>query len=291
MKKLKKICLALVICLITIFATGCANIQYQRVIYSDGTIIDAIGVTINEQKIIDEGFNIVAVKNQIATKMQGYLNTYINAFIVRDDNLNLFQKNTILNHIEYGVSEFNEENTITASIKFKNGEDTSAYTIFKYFYGLHLIEDEVNDENETVVEEFLYNKTITTGQTIFAGSDAQFVSNEFISYFDNKFTQDDVELYYIFGTPQKKLHSDADFEFTQDSVNYYQWHLSDFDDEIKTYTYQIKQVNWYLLALCLTFLLIIVLFIISLFQKKDKIVIKAQIINDENLENIWKDFN
>ena len=246
---------------IVIFSCGCASIQYQRVINKNGKILDAISVKLDTNKIAEAGYNVDKVTLDVKTKMQQYLNALVNAFYNRDDGLLEIEKIAVYNNLRTLVTTNN--GFIIASIEFNN------YNTFKYFYGLHLNEDN-SSSNDNLVEGFLFNKNVTTGKTIFSGSDAVFIANDFMAYFNNDFRIEDCELSYVFGTIENKLHSDADFTFTEDGVTYHQWILSSKDDSISTFTYQMKPVNWYILALGLTAILIIVLFIVSLFVKKKK---------------------
>lgn len=258
MTKLKKILLTLLITFIMLLSTGCASIEYERVLNTDGTILDAVCVKLDNEKITTAGFNLETVKTEIKSKMNLYITAIIQSFYNRDDGLLDIEKISVYNNITTTVTEKNDY--IIASIKFRN------YNTFKYFYGLHLDNDD-NDNTKTI-EEFLYNKNVSAGKTIFSTSDAEFITNEFLCYFDNNFTINNAELLYSFGTPESKLHSDANYKFTHDGVYYHQWVLNDVNQDITTYTYQMKPINWYILALILTFIFIIVLFIISLFQKK-----------------------
>lgn len=261
MTKFKKVLLTFFMAFIILFTTGCASIEYERILNTDGTIIDAVCVKLDNEKIQNAGFNITNLTKDIKSKMNLYINSMVQSFYNRDDGLLDIEKISVYNNITTTVTDQN--NYIVASIKFRN------YNTFKYFYGLHLNED--TDDDTKLIEEFLFNKNLSTGKTIFSTSDAQFITNEFLTYFNNQFTVEDTELSYVFGTPENKIHSDATYQFSQDGVNYHQWIITDINQDITTYTYQMKPVNWYIMALVLTFILIIVLFVVSLFKKKKSI--------------------
>lgn len=264
--KIKKI-LLLAFCLIIIFfTTGCASIEYTRAVNNNGEILDAVSVKLDNSKITSAGYNINEVKNYIETKMQNYLLAIKNSFIERDDDLTSLEKNSVLNNIKYGVTE--KDNYIIASFVFNN------YSTFKYFYGLHLLTED--DDNSTKVQEFLVTKTINSGKTIFSSENAKFITNEFVSYFNNDFTINDANLIYTYGTSSNTLYSDATNKFYLDGINYHQWIIDDINQEITTYTLQANALNWYVLALALTFILLIILYLISIFKKNNK--------NNKNLD-------
>lgn len=274
MTKFKKIMLTFILCFIIFLTTGCASIQYERVVNTDGTILDAVSVKLDKEKITNAGFNIETVTNDVKNKMNLYLNALVQSFYNRDDGLLDIEKIAVYNNLTTGVSIQNDY--IIASIKFRN------YNSFRYFYGLHLVEDTKDDE--TTIKGFLFNKNLSTGKTIFSGSDAEFITNEFMSYFNNKFTINDAKLSYVFGTPESKIHSDSNYEFSEDGINYHQWIITNKNQEITTFTYQMKPVNWYILAIALTCVLIIVLFIISLFKRKDNNKIKNNLNDSESIK-------
>ncbi len=256
--KFKKLLCLILLCTVFLFA-GCATIEYDRIVLEDGTILDAVSVKLDNQKIENAGFNVNDAKEGVKTKMSNYLLQVVNTFKAREDGLSSIEKYAVLNNLTYSVTENNDY--IIASIKFKN------YNTFKYFYGLHLVED--TDKNEPdKVEEFLINKYVTTGKTIFSTDDAKYITNDFIAYFDNKFSLDDTNLSYVFGTSEDKLYSNANYQYSLNGINFHQWIINDINQEISTYTIVPKPVNWYLLALSLTFVLIVILYVISLFTKK-----------------------
>ena len=256
--KFKKLLCLILLCTVFLFA-GCATIEYDRIVLEDGTILDAVSVKLDNEKIENAGFNVNDAKEGVKTKMGNYLLQVINTFKAREDGLSSIEKYAVLNNLTYSVTENNDY--IIASIKFKN------YNTFKYFYGLHLVED--TDKNEPdKVEEFLINKYVNTGKTIFSTDDAKYITNDFIAYFDNKFSLDDTNLSYVFGTSEDKLYSNANYQYSLNGINFHQWIINDINQEISTYTIVPKPVNWYLLALGLTFVLIVILYVISLFTKK-----------------------
>lgn len=256
--KFKKLLCLILLCTVFLFA-GCATIEYDRIVLEDGTILDAVSVKLDNQKIENAGFNVNDAKEGVKTKMSNYLLQVVNTFKAREDGLSSIEKYAVLNNLTYSVTENNDY--IIASIKFKN------YNTFKYFYGLHLVED--TDKNEPdKVEEFLINKYVNTGKTIFSTDDAKYITNDFIAYFDNKFSLDDTNLSYVFGTSEDKLYSNANYQYSLNGINFHQWIINDINQEISTYTIVPKPVNWYLLALGLTFVLIVILYVISLFTKK-----------------------
>lgn len=279
--KLKKLICLILLCSVILF-TGCASVEYGRIVNKDGSIIDAVSVKLDETKISNAGFDINEVKNGVKTKMSNYLLTIINSFQNKDDGLTNIEKFAVLNNLDYMVVEKNDY--IIASIKFKN------YNTFKFFYGLHLIDDS-EDSSPTKIEEFLVNKYVNTGKTIFAGADAQYVINDFLAYFNNTFTIEDANLSYVFGTSEDKLYSDATNHYKIDGINYHEWIINDINQEINTYTLRANPVNWYILALGLTFALIVILFVISLFVKKRNKPLTTFELNDKINKTIDTNLN
>lgn len=258
--KFKKISLAFCL-LFILFFSGCCSVEFSRTIKEDGKIIDAVAVTLDLEKIKSSGYNTSTVIEHVEQKMSSYLSSVILSFKTRDDGLDNISKLTVLQNTTSLV--YQKENKVVALLSFKN------YGTFKYFYGLHLSED----SDDTICEEgFLVNKHISTGKTIFAGEDARFIENDFLSYFNNNFTLDDASYQYTFGTIDDSLYSDADKTYTEDGINYHQWIINSNNPnkEIETYHLQIKPVNWYLTALVVTASFILISFMIVLIKKKFK---------------------
>lgn len=256
--KFKKISVIFCLLLVLIFS-GCANVEFSRTIKEDGSIIDAVAVTLDLDKITNAGYKISEVEEHIEQKMSTYLSAVISSFKTRSDDLDNITKLTVLQNTTPLV--YKKDNKIIAVLKFKN------YGTFKYFYGLHLNED---SKDNTIIEEgFLINKYISTGKTIFAGEDARFIENQFLAYFNNDFSLKDVSYEYTFGTIDDKLYSDADYTFTKEGINYHQWIVKsdNINREIKTYNILVKPVNWYLTALVITATFILVSFAIIYLRK------------------------
>lgn len=256
--KFKK--LAVIGCLLFIFIfSGCANVEFSRTINEKGNIVDAVAVTLDNEKISNAGYNFSEVESYIEQKMSSYLSAVISSFKNREDNLDNITKLTVLQNTTPLI--YKKDNTLIALLKFKN------YGTFKYFYGLHLNE---SSEDNTIIEEgFLINKYISTGKTIFAGEDARFIENDFLAYFNDNFSINDVSYEYTFGTIDDKLYSDADYTFTKEGINYHQWIVksNNTNREIKTYNILVKPLNWYLIALIITATFILVSFAVIYIKK------------------------
>lgn len=280
MKLLKKFG-AIIVCFVVIFiATGCATVQYSRVINTDGSIVDAFCVKLDQSKIESAGVNITTVKTKIAEKMNLYLDALFNAFDNRESYYFDMDKIVVRQNVSRQIISENEY--VIARLKFKN------YTVFKYFYGLS--DSETDSDTSKTVKTFLYNKNITTGKTIFSGDYSELI-DEFASLFDYNYSTDDVNFSFLFGSPQNQLHSDANYCYEVDGVTYHEWILNDKNQDINYYTYQIKPVNWYILALALTLALILILFVISILKKNKKgktlpINVKSEDDTYNNIEKI-----
>lgn len=276
MKLLKKFG-AIIVCLLVIFvATGCASVQYSRVINTDGSIVDAFCVKLDNEKIISAGVNPSDVKTKIANKMNLYLDALFDAFDNRESYYFDMDKIVVRQNVSRQI--ISQDDYILARLKFKN------YTVFKYFYGFD--DSASEDDSSQTLKTFLFNKNISTGKTIFAGDYSNLI-NEFASMFDYAYGVEDVNFSYLFGTPQSKLHSDSTYCYEVDGVTYHEWVLDSPDQEISTYTYQIKPVNWYILALILTACLILILVLISVVKKKkqNNVLKVASNIQNEDIKN------
>lgn len=265
--KIKKL-LVFVFLSFAIILSGCAKVQYQHIFNADGTIVDSFVVELDEASLNAKNVNVSNLKFQIKDKMTYYMQIFINAFYSRDDGLSREEKNSIFSNVDTKIEE--NEKYIIARFTFKNA------TAFTYFYGYQLIDD--TDDGIETTEGTFYNTSVSSGKTIFSSDVAKNVAEEFRTSetINNKFTLDDVKFYYTFGTTHSKIHSNATYQFDENGVCYHQWALNTIDDEIITFTLQPKPINWYILALSLTFILAVILYVISLFTRKKQSVVQNQ---------------
>lgn len=262
MKKLKKYLTCLVLIFAIFLFTGCASIQYERSVRPDGKIVEMVLVKLDEEKINQVGKTKSEVINFVINKMNIYSSNMVNNFFLKEDTLLYIEKVAVTNNILF-IADYDEANDVVfAKMEFKN------YNTFRYFYGLHLEEESVDDSE--IIENYLYNKKLSKTQTVFAVANDEFIESEFSEEFNNEFTIEDCNLSFVFGSPDNKLHSDADYTYIKDGVKYHQWNLNSIEDEISTFTFMVKPVNWYILSLVLTLALIIILFVVSLFVKGKK---------------------
>ena len=257
--KFKKLLISFCLIFMILILSGCANVSYNRVVTKDGVILDAVCVTLDESAITSKGYNVTTVKEDIKDRMWTYLNAIITDFQLRDDGLDILEKLNVRQNMTPNVIV--KDNTILAYFKFNN------YTVFSYFYGLHLNDDEVEDDN--IQKGFLFDKNITLGKTIFASEDARFIENEFLAYFNSDYSLSDVDYEYMFGSYENRIYSDADNIYKKDGVKYHKWYISPnkTDKEVCTYTLKLHTVNWYVVALITTGVFLAISLIILAFQK------------------------
>ena len=118
-----------------------------------------------------------------------------------------------------------------------------------------------------------------------------------MEYYLNKyqtFTLDDISLTQVYGTTDKRLHSNADYKTTIDGINYHLWDIDTANDNYKTmklsyYYRSVVGTGWYIIALSLSLGLAIVLLIVYIIKrltnKKYKEKIKINDINQFDVEN------
>ncbi len=240
--------------------SGCAQVEHSRVVYSDGRIVDAIAVKLDEEKIVNKGYDLASLKSKIKTKMNKYILALQSSFLSRDDNLTTQEKSFVLFDMASEVGE--KQGYIYATINFKD------YTTFKYFYGLHLQDSsQTESEDENIVSTPLYTKSVSVSQTVFASSICEDIAQDFLNDYGGNFDLDDVDFSFLLGMPESRLHSNATTTYSSNGITYHEWNLSSTTEEIVTFSYLLKPVNWYILALSLTFVLFIVLTLVAMIER------------------------
>ena len=301
---MKKI-LTVLICLCMFLLCGCSvPTQYTLEQNESGEITQSIYVPFSVGELVsykidsETGMEIAyEVKNKLDTK---FLNRYTNFLtkLENDDDLTDIEKQVIK---AYCPSESDMEGKgllfgnstetgITYEFKFKNAlayhyfNSNSEYTYKK------LIE-ELSKDDTKIVHNFLTTEKVSTGETIYSNEYegyatlAQYINSTAKQILQDKIgsntiltDEDKIKIYdevppkdfiYRYGTPYKRLHSNADQIRLVNGIYYHEWTV-DLDNptrEISTWRTSANQNVWYALALGASLILVAVL---MFAYRKDK---------------------
>lgn len=263
-----------VICLLVVSVllfSGCADISFSVLMNSDGKIELAMEVDLDKDEITLAGYDYSEVFNKVVEDFDEYLwglQLAVNNYA--------FLKNVKVKDCGITVNQDSDEEQayIFGSIVF------DSLKIYREFYGI--VDD---DEDDTIIDSsnWFYNKNISEAETIFSsileeGTTANSFANEYLTYFEGseagkaQKTLEDAGYYYYYGMPTNKIYSDSDLVYSLNGIKIHEWNFSasELSDKIQLYTISVKPVAWYVLALIITFVVIAIIIIIGLIQKKFK---------------------
>ena len=272
----KKIVAILVLMFAIFTFSGCAKGNYSINIYDNGRIVETFYVQLNKNAIELAGYDYIEVQEEILNKFEDVRNNLIQSFNASTNDLTILQKNQIRNGIRMPSVE---NNIIGVSFVFDNMEPYSGYEVYKLFYGV--VDDDEEDDNKVIEDNLFFKKITTTSQTVFKNTDTSTLASELIAYFsdpqngDLVFTLTDIEFSYSYATASTKLYSNADRVYrTSGGLKVHEWDVpnNNYNMEIEFYQYQIVSTWWYVLALVLTTLFIIGVYVFYKFEKQKNVI-------------------
>ncbi len=266
-----------VICMLVVSVllfSGCASVNYSVIMNSEGKIEQAMQVNLDKNEITLAGYSYSEVYNNVVNDFDNYFYSPEGSLKIAVINYAL-KKNKSID--DCGIKLYREsledEGIIFGSIVFDSP------LIYKEFYN---ITDD--DDDQTIIEKtWFYNREISESETIFSailkeGTSANQIADKYLDYFDGslagttKKTLEDADYNFFYGVPTNKLYSNSDRVFTQSGITIHEWNFSasQLGDKIRTYTLAVKPTAWYILALVLTAVVVGIILIIGLLQKKFK---------------------
>jgi hypothetical protein len=179
---------------------------------------------------------------------------------------------------------------ITYEFKFKN---VLAYFYFNTTYKYNELLEKLNKDDTKIVHNFLTTDKVSTGETIYSNEYEGYATlAQYINSIAKQILQDKIgsnttltdeqknkiydevppkDFLYRYGTPYKRLHSNADQIRLVNGIYYHEWTV-DLDNptrEISTWRTSANQNVWYALALGASFVLIAILMFV--FRKDKKV--------------------
>ena len=282
------------ICLCAVLMCGCSvQPQYTISQNTDGTISQMVYIPFSGAELQNAGVDL----NMIAELSALTKNTFDNYF------LNMYNNFVTRVNTDEGLSESDKmalfagcpsSNDISGKGAFNGIEYkfTFASAIHYYYFNMGLYYNELVEElkkDESVTQHsFFTNKIITTTKTIY-GVNVQYDENgTFAEYITNTcrtllkentaLTDEQIEgiipkeYIYRYGTPYKRLHSDADLIRDINGVYYHEWNIDieNSDREISTWRIYANQNVWYVVILASGVVLTTVLIIIYYVKNRKK---------------------
>lgn len=264
---MKKVLQTVLILMICIFAfSGCASVHYGVFLYDDGSIEQSFQMVLDKTVIEDSGYNFEDAKAEIRYQMQTIVDKY-------QTKLLLYCLETAQSPDDCGIEltgiQDVSDTSLYVSIKFES------ITVYKSFYNISQNGGSDGEETPDInVDGIFFTRDRTEIRTVYYNiSEDEFVQ-DLLEYFSTSevLTLSDIEFYFYYGTPSNKLYAENAFSYRQNDLTIHRWTLdaSTLNDSVVIFTIEFHPVSWYLLALSLTAVLIVVLVIVSLYKKNKK---------------------
>ncbi|MBQ9791221.1 MAG: hypothetical protein IJW28_01410 [Clostridia bacterium] len=307
-KYFKKIFSLIVVLMLSVILTGCANIEYYRVVDGYGFIMEKLVIDIDKEALKN---TYPTNTNQAINNLKSELETDFKTF---EEKINKWKQDNFGAYTKL-YSELVTDITIDKSVIIQNGGDIHATLtlgfknekMFYIFYGVAEITDENGDivsyspalndygpflaDFENVKEEndgfFTYKYDVRNSNTIADALDKDngdeyylgFV-DKYGQYFFNTYDINDVLLYQVFGYPDDKLHSNADMEGQEGGINLFKWKIDiTADTELELYKLAANRHLWYIVAIAVA---LVSVMIISFNIKKNGSKEEVKKVSNEN---------
>lgn len=279
--------------LICILLTGCAKVNFTRVVYEDGSIKDVYEIQFQQDEIksalLAHSYTEVEAKyytKRFATKTYEIVNEYnkkINAsFSYKLSEAMLAGKITQQEALDY-MDKINFE-TVLDNVNYsfvRYSRIFSTADAFSFYNDLYNTgEDEEDDGYELEDGFFFYKYSICVDNfytSIIAALKQE--DNAFDITYDRLleefgreiFSEADLEVTQTYISSEKRLHSNADYTATENGYYLQEWNIStSTPTTIKYYYYIANSTNWYLLCMGIAVAVVGVLAVVVLIRSKKK---------------------
>lgn len=286
----------MLVCVTTFF--GCADVEFIRAVDSSSTIIDKIVISLDESKVNKAGYDLYTAKDKITNDMIGFRRS-----VDQWKESQFGEYPELFENVKYGikveVTNTPNSSQVSLAIEFAN------WQMFGLFYGYaeaedfeytKFLEDKgpfikniLNaDYEENEYGLFLINYSILKSAGITNSVEDFQVNgvnyyNEYKEYFHNQYGLEDINISQIFAYPDDRIRSNADDSDVQGDLTLLRWEFNDkLDDfEMKIYKITANSSTWYILALALSIIVGIILFVVIKKKTKGQVV---QLIEKKDLK-------
>lgn len=255
----------LLLILVMICFSGCADIKYFVYQTNAGNIGYSLSFNFNEEVLADvtkAEVNEYTVNKLLEKGLQLYVNA-INKNIVIQVSINSkdILSITLNNYLKQQVIE---SDTILFNVLFFSIED------YNKFYDINPAEIKTK-----VKKSFFINKIVNSQQKNFKNvindiCEAEKIKNQFPYFFkENETGFDLINFSYIYATDNKDLKSNAVYKFKSGGVYYHIWSANESGViDISTYVIYANVTGWYILSILITAFFLIITSSVSFIKKK-----------------------
>lgn len=260
--KLKHLFSLILIMFCVTILCGCAQIDYSRAVYSNGKVSDRIVVEIDEKAFRHCSVSKGELLNLVKVEFENYyiqpIEDFKSEFWATEhtfEDKQLVQDGIITDVRVVG-------NSIFCDVNFNNSR------AFDLYYRSKLIEEGDTGSNNTEFREGTFvNKHVQSSVNAFAVLKTEFVQNLMAKYkglFQYQYGMEDIKLTQEYASPDVDVYSNAtDTEIVED-LKMHHWEIdpNNLDFKLEFYTVTPHTTSWYILALLLSLLSIVVVAVI-----------------------------
>lgn len=253
---------------------GCANVSFNNIVFSDGSIAQQLVVKLDKNEITSAGMSVDTVKNDIVVYAITYYNALVSDFTSKMYDPSVIEYVRLNRQFDYQIGD----NYVNIVLKFNTMD------AYEYFYFGRLLNN--TDSNGVVTDHGFYQKDATTSQSVYYNLAEKQVAQYWLSYFAEKMPTvsfADCTYDYTYSTPYEKIHSDANqvaYDEYGNVSHTWKFKASDLTGEnattggkITLYTIGIKTPLWYIVGIGATALLIVGLYVFCAIKDKKKAVV------------------
>lgn len=298
----KKLLSSILILLISVFTFfGCAKVEFLRTIDGNNVIMDRLVIELDEEKIKLAGQDVnyvAAIIDSDFVTFKSSLDNWKKQFIL-DDYPDLYKR------VQEGIECTNEwtGKKLTITVQFAD------FTMFGLFYGLSNIEGHEYKKALSDVGPFVSKMLMEDGENenlgfylkkysmlkdegLIANLESledkgdDFYRNLYIKYralLNEQYDVEDLDITQIFVYPDDDVYTNADAEEYYGGLKMFMWNMTgkaeDFEMEI--YRLTPRAVNWYVSALVVSAIVVVVLLVnFGHKAREEKLVTKKELEKD-----------
>ena len=237
--KLNTIALSIMLILLTFCLCGCAQVNFVTYHNDDGSIYEYVYLTLDEQSIVNYGYNLNNVKLEIQTNSHIEATNLINEY--RDKIIHEYQSlqlsndeyTTLYNGVKILEQDWNGGEYII-------GLEFDSSSIYKKYY--ELLNGTTFNSNTKTIEKLFYTKTYYYGTTNYGDYS---IFNRIYNYYTNTvfstISPQRTSLTYTYSVSTRRFHSDADQVNLDANGNYiHTWNVEPNNPARKIYFYTIS---------------------------------------------------
>ncbi len=278
---------------------GCAQVEFLRTVDDYEVITDKLVVVLDEAKLNKHNVSLETVTAEINNdfiRFRQHVGMWVDSFAPYPELHEMLEKGV---YCEY---TFVKRNELSVLVQFAN------WDCFAIFYGLIDIKDcEYNRAMEDIgpfitkiingefekenIGLFLYKYSVVNDAGIIGkirdnGYSIEGINTDYVQKYKNitKYSLDDIEMSQVFVYPDDRIYSNATYEDHVGDLTMLSWDLTDCGEGYQMSIYKVapRAVSWYVLAIVISAIVVVALFVYIKTHAQNQIVVK---ITKQDVEN------